>query len=128
MMKVVPTIYKHFQVSVPQKEKSFVCIIAIMDNSKDLKKHRECRLNERVNQALQIHSYVLVSFFLSIYLILKNIVSFSFSLLYSGCTNILLIDQSVQSESRREEKKKRIDDHSREIEHLSVKGHCPIEI
>jgi hypothetical protein len=50
-------------------------------------------------------------------LILKIIVSFS---LLSSCTNILLIDQSVREE-------KSADDHSEEIEHLSVKGHCPIE-
>ena len=70
--------YMHiFQVSaMPRKRPA--CIIAIMDNSRDLKTHTKCRLNERLNQAPQISSFSLSLSFS--HLILKIIDLFSLSL------------------------------------------------
>jgi hypothetical protein len=66
-----------------------------------------------MNDSIKHHKFG--HLFSSLYLILKIIVSF-----FSPLFLILLIDQSVREE-------KKADDHSEEIEHLSVKGHCPIE-
>ncbi len=65
--------YTFFQVLMPRKRPA--CIIAIMDNSRDLKTHTKRRLNERLNQAPQI-----CSLSLSLYVILKIIDLFSLSL------------------------------------------------
>lgn len=106
MTKVVPTIHTHiFQVSMPRKRPA--CIIAIMDNSRDLKTHTKRQLNERLNQAPQICSLSLTIF----YLILKIIDSFFLSLL-SGCIDILLINQSIEylNEEKKKKKKRTLSD------------------
>ena len=89
-------IYIHiFQVLMPRKRPA--CIIAIMDNSKDLKMHTCRQVNERLNHAPQICSLsppFFSAFDLENY---RLVFSISLSPFFSGCCiNKLLIDQSVQ--------------------------------
>lgn len=51
---------RHFS-SIAMPRKRPACIIVIMDNSRDLKTHTKRQLNERLNQAPQICSLLLLS-------------------------------------------------------------------
>jgi hypothetical protein len=89
-----------------------------MDNLRDLKTHAGCRLNERFNQPPQICSSVLLSIFDLENYRLPLSLSFSF---------VLVVSIFFQSTNQLEKNQTYADDHGREIEHLIVKGHCPVE-
>jgi hypothetical protein len=112
MTKVVPTIHIHiFQVSMPRKRPA--CIIAIMDNSRDLKTHTKRQLNERLNQPPQICSLSVSLFFtfdLENYRLILSL-SLSLSLSFLFWLYRYFLNQPISS---------------REIEYLDGKGHCPM--
>ncbi len=98
-------------------------VIAIMDNSK--KTWKRTQDADWMNDSIKRHKFVHLfsSFFLHLILKIIDLFSFSFVLVVPI---FILINQSVEKRER-ERQRKKIDDHSREIEHLSVKGHCPVE-
>jgi hypothetical protein len=91
-----------------------------MDNSRDFKTHAGCRLNERFNQAPQIYSSVLFFFYTFDLENYRLVLSLSVSL-------SLVLVVPIFFKSTNHLGRKKTDGHSREIEHLSVKGHCPIK-